>query len=260
VERLAEFDDTRRRDFQRMLGWSFAIHVGVVVLAMASPPSQMGSPPTVIAVELLAAVPSAAPSPPKASAPTPVPAKPTPKPPPPPPKPKQVVLPKNPTQIPSKPKPAKPEPRREVVIEPKQKEEKSLEDLLSDMRGEQGEPTPAPSPAPTPVQTAAVAGPVPSSGTGSMSAEEADWRRRAKLHVRQAWVVPPGFRMEALQTHVTVELDAAGNVVGTPVIARRSGNPWYDEGVIRGIEKASPLPAPPEAGKWPFVFVPEDAY
>jgi outer membrane biosynthesis protein TonB len=256
VEAAAEFEATRRRDFQRMLGWSFACHVLAVVLAMASSPSRMGSPPSVIAVELVAAPPSAAPAPPRPAPPQPAPpaAKPVP---PPPPKPKQVVLPKNPTQTP-KPKPARPEPRREVVIQPKVKEEKSLEDLLSDMRQQHGETAPAP--APTPVQTAAVPGPVPSAGTGTMSAEEADWRRRAKLHVRRAWVVPPGFRTEPLETHVSLELDAGGNVVGKPRIVRRSGNPWYDEGVIRGIEKAGPLPPPPEAGKWLFVFVPEDAY
>ena len=39
---------------------------------------------------------------------------------------------------------------------------------------------------------------------------------------------------------------------------RRSGNPWYDESVVRAIQKASPLPPPPEAGEWPFVFKPED--
>lgn len=38
------------------------------------------------------------------------------------------------------------------------------------------------------------------------------------------------------------------------------GNPWYDENVVRAIQKASPLPAPPEAGEWAFVFVPEDSY
>jgi hypothetical protein len=145
-----------------------------------------------------------------------------------------------------------------VVLDPKPKEEKSLEDLLADMREASGEPTPAAQPAP--VKTAALPGPIASSGTGTMSAEEADWRRRAKLHVRQAWVVPPGFRTEVLETHVMVKLDAGGNLVGTPRIERRSGNPWYDEGVIRGIEKASPLPSPPEAGKWLFIFVPEDAY
>jgi hypothetical protein len=49
-------------------------------------------------------------------------------------------------------------------------------------------------------------------------------------------------------------------VIGEPRITRRSGNPWYDEGVVRGIQKASPLPPPPRAGDWDFVVLPEDAY
>jgi TonB family protein len=88
----------------------------------------------------------------------------------------------------------------------------------------------------------------------------ADWIRRAKLHVQRSWVLAPGFRMEPLETHVEVDLDASGRLRGEPRITRRSGNPWYDEGVVRGIQKASPLPAPPESGKWSFVFYPQDAY
>jgi hypothetical protein len=30
--------------------------------------------------------------------------------------------------------------------------------------------------------------------------------------------------------------------------------------VVRAVEKASPLPPPPEAGEWDFVFVPEDSF
>jgi TonB family protein len=84
------------------------------------------------------------------------------------------------------------------------------------------------------------------------------WVRDARIHVRRVWVLAPGFRLQALETHVLVELDARGNLLGEPSITRRSGNPWYDESVVRAIQKADPLPAPPEAGKWPFVFRPED--
>ena len=72
--------------------------------------------------------------------------------------------------------------------------------------------------------------------------------------------VPAGFRTQQLETHVLVDLDVGGRVLGDPRISRRSGNPWYDDGVVRAIQKASPLPAPPEAGEWAFVFVPEDSY
>ena len=91
-----------------------------------------------------------------------------------------------------------------------------------------------------------------------MSAEVAAWLRAARLAVRQAWVLPAGFRREPLETQVEVELDAQGKVLSEPRVVRRSGNPWYDESVVRAIQKASPLPAPPEAGTWPFVFKPED--
>ena len=49
-------------------------------------------------------------------------------------------------------------------------------------------------------------------------------------------------------------------MLGKPRIVQRSGNYHYDDGVVRAIRKASPLPAPPEAGEWTFVFVPEDSY
>jgi TonB family protein len=57
-----------------------------------------------------------------------------------------------------------------------------------------------------------------------------------------------------------VDLDAGGNVIGVPEVVQRSGNPWFDEGVVRAIQKASPLPPPPAADEWPFVFVPGDSY
>ncbi len=73
-------------------------------------------------------------------------------------------------------------------------------------------------------------------------------------------MVPPGFRMQPLETRVIVRLDAGGTLLGEPRVTRRSGNPWYDDGVVRGLQKASPLPPPPEAGEWEFIFVPEDSY
>jgi colicin import membrane protein len=134
---------------------------------------------------------------------------------------------------------------------------KEYEDVLAQLRAESGEDAP-----PTEIAEAApaVIG-SPGSPTGvAISPEVAAWLKKAKIHVRQKWVVPPGFRTQALEAHVEVNLDASGGVRGTPRLSRRSGNPWYDEGVIRAIQKSSPLPPPPEAGKWNFVFLPEDSY
>jgi colicin import membrane protein len=96
------------------------------------------------------------------------------------------------------------------------------------------------------------------SGPGIVvSPEVARWMRDAKMHVTRAWILAPGFRMEPLETKLDVELGPTGEVRGMR-ITQRSGNPWFDESVERAIQKASPLPAPPEAGEWPFAFSPED--
>jgi outer membrane biosynthesis protein TonB len=244
--------DERRREFRRMAAWSVGAHTFLLALALISPGFRSSSslpPSDVISVDLVSLAPARAlPPPPKSSA---KPAPPAEKPPPPePPKPKEVVLPKHAERDPVKPKP---------VAQPEPQPDKSLEDLLADFRKEAGETEPAPTPQP---ETTAVAPTgVPNAGAGvRVSPEVMAWIRKAKAHVRGAWVVPPGFRMEALETHVAVELDASGAVIGEPRITRRSGNPWYDEGVVRGIQKASPLPPPPSAGEWDFVFLPEDAF
>jgi periplasmic protein TonB len=251
----AEMGDERQREFRKMIAWSIAAHLFVVFGGAVMPhPSGRIDPSQVVSVDLVAL-----PSPARASAP-PKPAAPKPQevaavkpPPPPPPKPKEVVIPEHPERdLAKKPKP---EPKK---TEPAPEPEKSLEDLLSEMRQEAGEAEPTAAP-PAPEETAA-AEPSPSSGgTVAVSPEVLAWIRKAKAHVRRAWVVPPGFRTESLETHVTVELDASGAVVGEPQITQRSGNPWYDDGVVRGIQKASPLPPPPSAGEWDFVFKPEDA-
>jgi len=37
-----------------------------------------------------------------------------------------------------------------------------------------------------------------------------------------------------------------------------SGNPFYDDNAVRALVKASPLPAPPKAGRRTIVFTPEE--
>jgi TonB family protein len=243
VEDGDELEARRKREFRRMVWVSVAVHACALGLAVSSPTGNAVAPPQVITVSLVSD---------PTRPPRPAPAKQAPR------KPPKTVLPAQPRQEVPKPAAPKPKPREEVFLDPAPKEEKSLEDLLEDFREEQGEP--APTPAAQPTQTAAVPTPGAAAGTGRVSPEVADWMRRAKIHVKSNWVVPPGFRTESLTTRLIVNLDAAGNVVGTPEVAQRSGNPWYDEGVVRAVEKASPLPPPPEAGEWDFVFVPEDSF
>ena len=236
-----------RREFRRLLVVSALMHAALGLFLGFSPDGEVVMPQGVIAVELVA---MPAPSAPVRAAPAPKPAPPRP---PPAPEPKQVVLPKEPAPPPPAPKAAaapKPAPKPEPVAEPTH--EKDYADVLSELREEVGDEAPAPAPA----QTASIGSP-----TGSpVSPEFLAWERRARIHIRQNWVVPPSFRNQPLRTSILVELDASGGVVGEPRIVKRSGNPWYDDGVVRSIQKASPLPAPPEAGDWSFVFVADESY
>jgi TonB family protein len=221
-----------------MLVLSVASHIVLLALLLFNPSYPVISMPGVVSVELVAAPAPAAP-PRVVARPAPVP--------------KTVVLPEKPATPEPKPKPKEvvkkvPPPKPEPV-------EQDYSDVLAELRADAGESAPEPAP-PTPAAAA---------GTGSgvgrpVSPEVAAWVKKAKIHVRRAWVLPPAFRTQALETHVLVNLDAGGNVMGMPDIVRRSGNPWYDEGVVRAIKKASPLPPPPAADEWAFVFVPGDSY
>jgi len=219
-----------------MLGWSLLLHLGLLSLALTLPAPAGVALPRVVEVALVAA-PVAPP------APQPVPRKTVP----PPARSKKRVLPEKPRDA----TPPPPKPQREVVLEPEVQEQRSLEEILAEMRDEAGEVPPEP------VLAAREPGP---DAAQVVSEEVLKWVRAVKRHVRRAWVVPPGFRGKTLETHVMVELDGSGRVIGRPDVVRGSGNPWFDDGVVRGIDKASPLPAPPEPGRWPFVFAPEDAY
>ena len=226
-EVAVRLDEAGRREFWHFLAGSAGLHVAVFLVLALAPELPSMRPLAVIPVRLVA--PSAV------LRSTPVRARPKP------PKPAPTVLPTEPTT----PKPqAKPRPE-----EAPPRVEQDYEDVLERLRSELGESAPE-EPVAGPVQTAAVGVPrgVP------VSPEVAAWLKNARIHVRRSWVVPPAFEMQTLVTEIRVKLGGAGNVKGTPEVVRRSGNPWYDENVIRSIQKASPLPAPPEAGKWTFVF------
>jgi len=255
----AEQDDDGRRAFRRML---IASGIGHGLLLLGLLVSTSGQRrlvlPDAISVDLVASAPAPrsaarpAPKAPAEPAPTPEPA-PAPKP-----VPKQVVLPEKPRL--SEPKPRA---RKEVVLEPKPREEKSLDDLMKELREKEGEPPPTPAPSaaeePTPTASATQVG-VPGRGAAvRVSPEQLAWMRKVKVHVMRAWVLPASFRLQELQTEVIVSLDALGGVRKTNIV-HGSGNPWYDEGVVRSIEKASPLPTPPESGDYPFVFKSNESY
>lgn len=238
-----ELGDLRRRELRRALSVSIVAHGVLLVMFVVAPFSGGPAvPPGVIAVDLVS-LPGVRPSPrPAASKPPPAP---VPK--------RKVVLPKETSQ----PKP-QPKPRAEPKPAPAPEPEPAVEytDVMAQLREELGESAVPEEQTSEP----ALEGGSASGGSVVVSPEVAAWVRRAKIHVRRNWVLTPGFRTQPLETHVSVRLDAGGRVLGEPRVVRRSGNPWYDDNVVRAVQKASPLPAPPEAGSWPFVFRPEDSY
>jgi len=240
---VSSIEDARRREFRRLLVFSGAAHLALLFVFTFSPRPGGTALPAVVRVDLVAAAPAAKPAPARPKA------KPTP------PRPKKTVLPTQPSAPPKpKPKPvAKPEPKPKPVAKPEPAAEPQVEydDLLAKLREEAGEVE-------EPARVAGAGSGFPGAGRGTpVSPQVMAWMRSAKVHVTRAWVLAPGFRTQPLSTEIRVRLSASGDVLGTRVV-RRSGNPWYDESVERAIKKASPLPPPPEADEWLFVFRPED--
>ena len=234
---VSSIEDARRREFRRLLVFSGAAHLALLVVFTFSPRPGGPALPAVVRVDLVASAPAAA---------KPAPARPKAKP-----KPKKTVLPTQPSAPPKpKPKPAaKPKPEPKPAAEP----QVEYDDLLAKLREQAGEVE-------EPARVAGAASGFPGAGRGiPVTPQVMAWMRSAKVHVTRAWVLAPGFRTQSLSTEIRVRLSAGGDVLGTRVM-RRSGNPWYDESVERAIKKASPLPPPPEADEWLFVFRPEDVF
>ena len=243
---LSSLEDERERQFRRFVAISAGAHL-VLVLLFWIGPIRMGTNRALPVVERIALV-ETLPAPSAAKPAQAKPAKPVPAPPPPPPV-VAKVLPKQPAPLP-KPKPPEARAKPETKPEPKRPEpapEQDLDDVLTQLRNEAGEE------APRPVEQVPVAV-GPAAGPGMLvDPATARWIREVKIHVTRAWILPAGFRKEALVTIIDVDLSATGEVLGTRT-RQSSGNPWYDESVERAIQKASPVPAPPEAGEWQFSF------
>jgi TonB family protein len=245
-ELFIQLGELRRHELWRLIAISFAAHVVVVVVFGFSPESKISVPRGVVSVELVRAPAAARPA---APGPAAKPAPPKPKP-----KPKKIVLPAEPTTPKIEPKVVEKAP---PPVKPKPEPEKGYEDVMAQLRAQSGEDAP-----PTEVakaEPAAIGTPGSPDGV-AISPEVADWIKRVKIHIQTKWVVLPGFRTQDLGALVEFELDASGAVRGTPRVSRRSGNPWYDESVVSAIQKSSPLPAPPEAGRWSIRFDSWDSY
>jgi TonB family protein len=263
--------EERERVFRRAVAISAGAHLALLLFAFVSPfpRSRSVTLPGVMNVSLVAAAPSAPsaarpalkkPAAPPAPKPKAKPEEPKPVPPPAPPKPEvkadKKLLPKDAVR---EPKPAPPKPKA-AAAPPKPEEKLDYDDALDALREDLGEEA---ADAPDAELLASVrpgpkAGPQGDGGPGDpVDPEVAAWMRRVKIHVTRNWVLQPGFKRQAIQAVLEVTLDATGNVLEIDV-TEGSGNPYYDQSVVRAVEKASPLPPPPESGEWPILFSPQD--
>ncbi len=242
-EWLAEQHAVDQRRFLNLLAGSFVAHaVFVGILSIAPTPDALPLP-EVLRVDLVASLPLPAPAPkplPKA-----VPA------PPPKPVPKQVVLPKQaPRAIPKKPVPSK------LAPPPRPVEPINYEDALSQLRNELGETTPPPVEPQPEAATQAEAASAASTGA-AIDRDVAAWVIATKRHVRSRYITPPEFLNRSLSTGLEVLLTSGGELVGMPTVIRPSGDLFFDDNAVRAVMTSAPLPAPPRAGAYTFLFTSE---
>jgi TonB family protein len=237
--------------FQRSLLYSLAGHLVLISVFLFWGPSRRSSrlPPAAISVNLVASVPSVAKPKPK-PAPKPKP-KPVPKPKPIPKPEPTPVAPTDTVVLPKDPKAPKPQPKPEPDEAPVDQVE--YDDLMEQLRADAGEEFQDEQPPAENIEEQTAVPGVPG-GQGQVSLEQATWNLAVVQHMRRIWVIPPDFQGSNLQVQVEGQIDAMGNIIGKIRVVRSSGNPYYDDSVLRALLKASPLPSPPSAGMYPFVF------
>lgn len=207
-------------DYRRLVKWSAGSHLLLFLLMLFAPGFQFK--PRIeetVYVEVLAAMPEAAPS-----APAPK-------------KPKvdeAVVIPDTPKE--AKKPPPKPEPKEKPKPRPKKAQKDkppSREDILANLRSKQAASQTAPSDKEK------------EGGIGILDPVRAAYQRKVRDHVYAHWAGAAQFsRMRGIQAAYRVTLDAAGAVTSVKRV-RSSGESGYDESVERAISKSSPLPPPP---------------
>ena len=237
---LAEQHAVDQRRFLNLLAGSFVAHTVFLGIMSIAPVPDAPLLPEVLRVDLVGSLPAAAPKPLPKAAPAP----------PPKPVPKQVVLPKRaPQAVPNKAVP------RKVAPPPKRVEPIDYEDAISQLRKELGET------APPPVEPRAEVppSPAPSLSTGAvLDRNVAAWVIATKRHVRSRYITPPEFLNRSLSTGLEVLLTSGGELVGTPTVVRASGDPFFDDNAVRALMTSAPLPAPPRAGSYVFLFTSEE--
>ncbi len=200
--------------FRRLLGWSAAAHLLVLVVSAFSPALYRPAlAPAPIYVDLVTAPARATRS-------------------------RQVV--KEPVVIPKKPRAAA-EPKPEAKPEPAPPETEPArpltpEQILAQLRKEQGESSEI-------ERAEAGAGQI----QGRLDPERAAYRRRLENLIYGNWAGARGFRDQiGLEVLLEIKVDSNGTLRSVEVV-RSSGNRHLDESAERAIKKSAPFPPPPRS-------------
>jgi colicin import membrane protein len=93
-----------------------------------------------------------------------------------------------------------------------------------------------------------VRGNVLSAGTALTGVNQLQYEQyfgQLDIHIKNYWSLPEFMQNRDLKTQVRIQFDENGFIT-SKVITRSSGNAEYDNFVLDSIQRASPLPAPPE--------------
>ncbi len=269
AEFYARFEQRYEPGIGRALVYALIVHLvllGVLFIGVR----WQSHRPTPVMVELFRAAPAPMPKPvakvepPKPAPPKPEPPKPVPKVETPAPKPEPRIEkpdiaqqaapkpePKPKPEVKPEPKPeAKPKPKPVAKAEPKPKPAPKVE----------AKPKPKPRPSPTAIarnemraelarEEAAIRAQRQEAEMRALLAREASaralasWTDKIRAKIRANIILPPAMtgNPEAI---FDVVLLPTGDVLGTPRLRRTSGDPRYDDAVLRAILKSSPLPRP----------------
>lgn len=80
--------------------------------------------------------------------------------------------------------------------------------------------------------------------TGINQLQADNYRGDVLKHMKKYWEIPQYIKKHDLATWVLVKFDQGGNILSKNVV-KTSGNPAFDEVVLKAIENSSPVPAPP---------------
>ncbi len=64
-------------------------------------------------------------------------------------------------------------------------------------------------------------------------------------HIHQNWALPEWLAKKNLKAQIRVRFDENGNILSKDIY-KTSGNPSFDDVVMKTIEKSAPVPAPPQ--------------